>query len=69
MNFVPLCNGVVTSQPDGTVTCSVAWIYVEYNPLFPAITMSDAYLIMTSVTLLFAVAWGFKQLVKFIQNR
>lgn len=73
MNFIALCPGVVTSRPDGLVECSVDWVFVDYstlsNPLFPQITMTQAFAIMTAVTLLFVVAWGFKQVARFILNR
>lgn len=69
MNLVPICQGVISTNVDGSLACSTGWVTTNYDPLFPDIDMADAYIIMTSVLVLWSVAWGIREIVRFILNR
>lgn len=66
--LVPTCASTPVTNADGSLACSSGWVYIDYSPLFPSITLAQAYDISLAVLLLWATAWGFGVLIRQLLN-
>lgn len=68
MSDYVFCDGVISTNPDGSLSCSTGFVVVEPNVFHGAteLTIDEANEIIPTALLVWATAWGFKRFVNFI---
>lgn len=55
-----VCPDQITVDAQGAVSCPGGWVVMEYSPLFPPITIEDAWSLGSAIVACWAIAFALR---------